>query len=70
MGGHNKSLVPRKKLELTDADEALLEAEPDWARMRQAAKWLLSPRPGTHESGSTPEAERKLLTRQQRLTDS
>ncbi|WP_342150983.1 hypothetical protein [Methylorubrum sp. SB2] len=35
----------KKKPQLTDADKALLEADPDWERMGQAAKQLLSERP-------------------------
>lgn len=35
----------KKKPELTEADKALLEAEPDWERMGQAAKRLLSGKP-------------------------
>lgn len=37
-----------KKPELTEADKALLEAEPDWERMGEAAKRLLTEMPTRH----------------------
>lgn len=45
MSDHDERLRTQKKPQLTDADKALLEAEPDWERMGQAAKRLLSERP-------------------------
>jgi hypothetical protein len=41
----SRSARPLKKPELTEADKALLEAEPDWERMGEAAKRLLSEKP-------------------------
>jgi hypothetical protein len=42
MNDHDERLRQPKKPELTDADKALLEAEPDWSRMGQGAKRLLN----------------------------
>ncbi len=42
----------KKKPQLTDADKALLEAEPDWERMGQAAKRLLGTKSDFHHVDS------------------
>lgn len=41
MSNHDEKVRSPKKPELTDADKALLEAEPDWERMASGAKRLL-----------------------------
>jgi len=55
---HDKPERPINKPQSADADKALLEAEPDWERMGQAAKRLL----GAKQVGSDVKASKKRIT--------
>lgn len=49
-----------KKPELTDADKALLQAEPDWERMGEGAKRLLSTPPNREVVGKAVSPKRRI----------
>lgn len=51
MSDHDERLRPPKKAEPTEADKALLGAQPDWDRMGQIAKRLLNTKPDRQSVG-------------------